>query len=281
MIGLARSTYYYSPAVDEAKAREDADIRDRMEQLALKFPRYGYRRMTRQLRREKWKNVNHKRVLRIMRESDLLVRRRRRFVRTTDSNHSLPVFPNLLAEFKPTGLDQVWLSDITYIRIRTGFAFLAAILDAFSRKVLGWALSRRITAEIVYAALESAWSSRRPAPGLIFHSDRGSQYCSGTVIGLARDTYGMEISMSRKGNPYDNAIAESFFKTLKDEEIYLMDVPTFAELGRRLPEYIDRIYNTERLHSALGYLPPVEFEAMVRETKPAGDVIPTGVDCPA
>jgi putative transposase len=281
MIGLARSTYYYSPAVDEAKAREDADIRDRMEQLALKFPRYGYRRMTRQLRREKWKNVNHKRVLRIMRESDLLVQRRRRFVHTTDSNHSLPVFPNLLAEFKPTGLDQVWVSDITYIRIRTGFAFLATILDAFSRKVVGWALSRGITAEIVYAALESAWSSRRPAPGLIFHSDRGSQYCSGMVIGLARDTYGMEISMSRKGNPYDNAIAESFFKTLKDEEIYLMDVPTYEELGRRLPEYIDRIYNTERLHSALGYLPPVEFEAMARGNKPAGDVITTGASCPA
>lgn len=279
MIDLPRSSYYYRPDVDEAKAREDADIRDRMEMLALEFPRYGYRRMTHQLRREGWQ-VNHKRVLRLMRESDLLVRHRRRFVRTTDSNHSLPVFPNLLADFKPTGLDQAWVSDITYIRIRTGFAFLATVLDSFSRKVVGWALSRSITAELVYAALEAAWSARRPVPGPIFHSDRGSQYCSAMVIALARDTYGMRISMSRKGNPYDNAIAESFFKTLKDEEIYLMDVPTYEELRRRLPEYIDRIYNTKRLHSALGYLPPVEFEAMVRENEPVGDVISAGASCP-
>ena len=226
MIDLAHSTYYYRSRADKTRAKENADIRDRMEQLALKFPRYGYRRMTAQLRREGWK-VNRKRVLRLMRESALLVQRRRRFVRTTDSDHGLPVFPNLLAEVKPTGIDQVWVSDITYIRILTGFAFLVTILDAFSRKVVGWALSRTINAELVRAALEAAWQARTPGPGLIFHSDRGSQYCSSLVVNLAHDEYGMRISMSRKGNPYDNAIAESFFKTLKDEEIYLMEVLSY------------------------------------------------------
>jgi putative transposase len=279
VIDLAPSTYYYRSRASEARAKENADLRDRLEQLALKFPRYGYRRMTAQLRREGWQ-VNRKRVLRLMRESSLLVRRRRRFVRTTDSNHKLPVFPNLLPEFRATGIDQVWVSDITYIRILTGFAFLATILDAYSRKVVGWALSKTIEAELVEAALRAAWESRRPAPGLIFHSDRGSQYCSEVVVDLARE-YGMQISMSRKGNPYDNAIAESFFKTLKYEEIYLLEVPSYGELAERLPEFIDRIYNTERLHSALGYLPPAEFEAKVTNQGPAGDVITTGSECPA
>jgi len=271
MIDLPRSTYYSRPRGNEALARENADIRDRMDELALRFPRYGYRRMTAQLRREGW-HVNRKRVLRLMRESDLLVRPRRRFVLTTDSKHRLPVFPNLLADVKPTGLDQVWVSDITYIRILTGFAFLATILDAFSRKVVGWALSRNITAELVYAALEAAYEARRPDAGLIFHSDRGSQYCSERVVKLARDSYGMRISMSRKGNPYDNPIAESFFKTLKAEEIYLMEVPSYRELEERLPEYIDQIYNMERLHSALGYLPPAEFEALTKNQGAAENV---------
>jgi putative transposase len=280
MIDLAPSTYYYRSRVDATRAAENADLRDRLEELALKFPRYGYRRMAAQLRRDGWR-VNRKRILRLMRESDLLVKHRRRFVRTTDSNHSLPVFPNLLAEFKPTGLDQTWVSDITYIRIRTGFAFLATILDAFSRKVVGWALSKGLSAEIVRAALEAAWTARRPAPGLIFHSDRGSQYCSALVVNLARDEYGMRISMSRKGNPYDNPIAESFFKTLKQEEIYLLDVLSYDQLASRLPEFMDRIYNTERLHSALGYLPPVEYEAMVTNQEPNGDVISSRENDPA
>jgi putative transposase len=280
MIGLAPSTYYYRSQASAERAAENADLRDRLEELALKFPRYGYRRMAAQLRRE-GRQINRKRILRLMRESELLVKHHRRFVRTTDSDHTLPVFPNLLAEFKPTGLDQVWVSDITYIRILTGFAFLATILDAFSRKVVGWALSKGLSAEIVRAALEVAWTARRPAPGLIFHSDRGSQYCSALVVDLARDGYGMRISMSRKGNPYDNPIAESFFKTLKQEEIYLLDVLSYDQLASRLPEFLDRIYNTERLHSALGYLPPVEFEALVTNREPTGDVISNRENGPA
>ncbi len=279
MIDLATSTYYYRARANEARAKENADLRDRLEELALRFPRYGYRRMTAQLRREGWP-VNRKRILRLMRESDLLVRRRRRFVRTTDSNHKLPVFPNLLENFRPTGIDQVWVSDITYIRIRTGFAFLATILDAFSRKVVAWSLSKNLGAELVHAALVAAWESRRPGPGLIFHSDRGSQYCSSLVIEQARDQYGMRISMSRKGNPYDNPIAESFFKTLKDEEIYLLDVLSYEELASRLPEYINGIYNTERLHSALGYLPPAEFEAELTNRGTAGNVTTEGSSVP-
>jgi putative transposase len=192
----------------------------------------------------------------------------------------LPVYPNLLREVGPSGIDQVWGSDITYIRILTGFAFLAVILDAYSRKVVGWALSRRITAELTCAALKEAWEARLPGPGLLFHSDRGSQYCSGEFIALARDDYGMRISMSRKGNSYDNAIAESFFKTLKDEEIYLMDIPGYEELKERSPDYIGEIYTTKRLHSALGYLPPAEFEAKVIGQGPAGHVSTQGVSCP-
>lgn len=279
MIQMSRSTYYYRSEANEAKAKEDADIRDRMEELALEFPRYGYRRMTKQLQREDW-NINHKRVLRLMRESDLLVRCRRRFVRTTDSDHCLPIYPNLLKDFKPTGLDQVWVSDITYIRILTGFAFLAVILDAYSRKVVGWALSRQITAELTCAALEAACAARQPADGLISHSDRGVQYCSADFVALARDKYGMQLSMSRKANPYDNAIAESFFKTLKAEEIYLMEVPSYTELGRRLPEYLEAIYNEKRLHSALGYLPPVEYEAKVKGLESIGNVTTTQGSCP-
>jgi len=279
MIRLSRSTYYYRSEQDEAKAKEDADIRDRMEDLALEFPRYGYRRMAKQLQRENWK-VNHKRVLRLMRESDILVRPRRRFVKTTDSDHNLPIYPNLLKDFEPDGLDQAWVSDITYIRIRTGFAFLATVLDAHSRKVVGWALSRGITAELTCAALEAACAARHPVPGLIFHSDRGVQYCSSDFVALARDKYGMRLSMSRKANPYDNAIAESFFKTLKVEEIYLTEVPSYEELERRLPEYLETIYNEKRLHSALGYLPPVEYEAKVKGTESVGNVTTTEGSCP-
>ena len=278
MIQIPRSTYYARKQRESERAQADADLRDRLEELALDFPRYGYRRMTAQLRREEW-TVNRKRVLRVMRESDLLCRIKHRFVRTTDSKHHFPIYPNLLRDFRPTAINQVWVADITYIRILTGFAYLAAILDAYSRKVVGWALSRTLTAEMTCAALTAAYAARRPPKGLILHSDRGVQYACGDYVALA-EGYGMRISMSRKGNPYDNPIAESFFKTLKTEEVYLMDVGTFGELSSRLPDFIDVVYNTKRLHSSLGYLPPVEFEAyMVFNPRPHPH-LSAGGSCP-
>ena len=278
MIRIPRSTYYARKTKASARAKADADLRDRLEELALSFPRYGYRRMTAQLRREEW-TVNRKRVLRVMRESDLLCRIKRRFVRTTDSKHNFPIHPNLLRDFRATAINQVWVTDITYIRILTGFAYLATILDAYSRKVVGWALSRTLTAEMTCAALQAAYTARRPPKGLILHSDRGVQYACGDYVALA-EGYGMQISMSRKGNPYDNPIAESFFKTLKTEEVYLMDVGTFEELSSRLPEYIEVVYNTKRLHSSLGYLPPEEFEAYKIFNPQPHPLLSVGESCP-
>lgn len=279
MTGLSRSTYYSRAKRGIEKAKADADLRDRLEELALLFPRYGYRRMTAQLHREGWR-VNHKRVLRLMRESDLLCKIKRRFVRTTDSAHGLPIYPNLVRGLLPSRVNQIWVADITYIRVLTGFAFLAAILDAFSRRVVGWAISRQLTAELTCAALKAAFEARRPPQGLIHHSDRGVQYASREYVALAEE-YGMRISMSRKGNPYENPIVESFFKTLKTEEVYLMDVGSFDELRLRLPEYIDIVYNTKRLHSSLGYVPPAEFETMRTLTKtPHQHVLTTTRTCP-
>ena len=276
-MALPRSTYYYRPVDSASKLREDADLRDRMEQLALRFPRYGYRRMTAQLRRDGLK-VNHKRVLRIMRESDLLCKKRRGFVSTTDSDHAHRVYPNLYRNRVPTTINRVWVADITYIRLATDFVYLAAVLDACSRKVVGWSLSRRIDADLTCAALKMAITSRRPLPGCIHHSDRGVQYAAGPYTGLLKD-HGLRISMSRKGNPYDNAQAESFFKTLKSEEVYLMEYHSMREVKERLDEFIDQVYNKERLHSALGYVSPVEFEIINK--RPEWDVLTLKEICPA
>ena len=261
-MGLARSTYYYSP--QETKQKEDADIRDRMETLALRFPRYGYRRMTAQLKRDGF-HVNHKRVLRIMRESELLCKPFKRFVRTTDSHHRWPVYPNLYQNQHPDRPNRIWVADMTYIRLALCFVYLAVILDAFSRKVIGWALSRRLDAELTLEALRSALVSRKPTPGCIHHSDQGVQYASGQYTDLLSQ-HGLRISMSRKGNPYDNAVAESFFKTLKVEEVYLTNYQTEAEARARIPYFIDQVYNQERLHSALGYMPPNEFEIIQKQS---------------
>jgi putative transposase len=279
MTGLARSTFYYKAHLHDGQSARDATLCERMQALALIFPRYGYRRMTAQLRREGFA-VNHKRVLRLMRRANLLCQTKRRFVRTTDSKHGLPLYPNLTKELELTKLNQLWVSDITYIHVREGFAYLAVILDACSRRCVGWALSRNIDSELTIAALRAALESRQPSAGCIHHSDRGVQYAAAEYVELAKDQ-GLRLSMSGRANPYDNAKAESFFKTLKVEEIYLMDVVSVKELAERLPYYIDEIYNEQRLHSSLGYLPPVEFEALHTNSGPqAGDVLTTRQVCP-
>jgi len=258
-MGLARSSYYYQPrGASPAKLQADADLRDRIEELALRFSRYGYRRMTRQLQREGFP-VNHKRVLRLMRASDLLVKCRRKWVSTTDSRHGFRVYPNLYAQTRPTGLNQLWVADLTYVRLRWEFVYLAVILDAFSRRVVGYALSHSLEASLTVAALQSALADRRPAPGCIHHSDRGVQYACDEYVKLLTDA-GLRISMSRRGNPYDNAQAESFFKTLKHEEVNLSEYRNLEEAAASIGAFIEQIYNRERLHSALGYLPPAEFE---------------------
>jgi len=258
-MGLARSSYYYQPkGICPEKRKADADLRDRIEEIALRFPRYGYRRVTAQLQREGWR-VNHKRVLRLMRESDLLVKCRRKWLSTTDSRHSFRVYPNLYRETKPTGVNQVWVADLTYIRLRWEFVYLAVILDAFSRRVVGWALSRSLDASLTVAALRSALRDRHPPAGCIHHSDRGVQYACEDYVKLL-SAAGLCISMSRRANPFDNAQAESFFKTLKHEEVYLTQYRNFEEAAVSIGAFIEQVYNRERLHSALGYLPPVEFE---------------------
>jgi len=258
-MGLARSSYYYQPrGASPGKLQEDADLRDRIEEIALRFSRYGYRRMTRQLQREGFP-VNHKRVLRLMRESDLLVKCRRKWVSTTDSRHGFRIYPNLYAQAHPTGLNQVWVADLTYVRLCWEFVYLAVILDAFSRRVVGYALSHSLEASLTVAALQAALADRQPAPGCIHHSDRGVQYACDEYVQLLTEA-GLCISMSRRGNPYDNAQAESFFKTLKHEEVNLSEYRNLAEAASSIGAFIEQIYNRERLHSALGYLPPAEFE---------------------
>jgi putative transposase len=206
--------------------------------------------------------VNHKKVLRLMRESDLLCRIRHRWVKTTDSKHHFPRYPNLIKGIVTTCLNQVWLSDITYIRIRTGFVYLAAILDAYSRKVIGYAVSTSLDTALTLEALKMAIARRQPDPGVIHHSNQGVQYASGEYMDELK-RQGFLISMARTGNPYDNAIMESFFKTLKHEEVNLCEYETYQDVINRLPYFLEEVYNHKRLHSALGYRPPDEFEEVL------------------
>lgn len=275
-VGISRRLYYHYEAlgVDRRKQKEQEDtlIRDEVEKLIKEFPKYGYRMMTKQLRRDHFvinsKPVNHKRVLRVMRENNLLAEIKKSFIATTDSNHDLLKYPNILKKehVAISRLDQVWHTDFTYIRLPEGFCYLAVVLDAYSRKVIGYCLSKDMDTALVVTALKMALQERRiiNADGkLIHHSDQGVQYCSHEYIELLK-FHGIRISMSFLDSPWQNGKAESFFKTLKNNEVYLNDYENIYEAKANLFKFISDVYNARRLHSSLGYLPPDEFEQTVR-----------------
>jgi len=269
-IGDVSRASFYRSLKEEMPVDEDMEVRSEIQKIVLEHRRrYGYRRVTAELRR-RGMLVNHKRVARIMREDNLLAIQPRAFVVTTDSDHELKVYLNLASRMTLTGVNELWVADITYIRLKSEFVYLAVILDGYSRKVVGWALDRTLAARLPVAALEGAIAERQPPPGLVHHSDRGVQYASGDYIRIL-EKHQIIPSMSRPANPYDNASCESFFKTLKREEVYANDYRDLEHLRANIEEFIERYYNPCRLHSALGYRSPEEFErAAVPQTTSLG-----------
>jgi transposase InsO family protein len=264
---ISTSTYYYPPKKNRAvRDFNDAQLRDEIEAIQTDFPYAGYRTVQTYLFRRKGRLYNGKKIRRIMGKYGLQVKIRRAFVRTTDSEHGLPVYPNLIRGMTITGINQVWVSDITYVRIATGFVYVAIILDVFSRRIIGWAISKSLNRTFTLEALRMAVMLRNPPPGAIHHSDKGVQYACYDYIEILNQ-HSFRISMSRSGNPYDNAFAESFMKTLKKEEVYLWEYESFIDVAECIPYFIEEVYNRKRVHSGIGYLPPVEFEAILSDNK--------------
>jgi putative transposase len=259
---VSRASYYRSWRKQEPKEEQTA-LRDAIQRLALRDRHCGYRRIGRWLKREGWL-VNHKRVLRLMREDNLLSIRRRRFMVTTDSAHAWRVYSNLARRMVLSAINQLWVADITYVRLQQEFIYLAVILDVYSRRVVGWSISRQLDSSVAQQALESALRQRQPAPGLVHHSDRGVQYACGDYV-KQLEAAGITISMSRPGNPWDNAWAESFMKTLKVEEVDGRRYRNFDHARLRIGSFIEELYNGDRLHSALGYRSPIEFESEIEK----------------
>jgi putative transposase len=265
MAGVSRAGYYRSWRKKEPRIEETA-LRDAIQREALsRRHRGGYRPITRALKNNGWV-INHKRVLRLMREDNLLSIRRRRFVVTTDSDHGWRIYPNLACRMMATDINQLWVADITYVRLQQEFIYLAVILDVYSRRVVGWGLSRRLERQVAQQALEMALTERRPLPGLVHHSDRGVLYASGDYV-KRLESCGITISMSRPGNPWDNAWAESFIKTLKAEEINGQRYRNFDHAKSCIGTFIEEVYNQQWMHSALDYRSPIEFEDGLRNAR--------------
>jgi putative transposase len=272
VIGISQSTYYYKPKRDRlSRAKEDQDIRSAVEKIREDLPVAGYRTLLRYLAREHGIKIGETRLRRVIRENNLQAKQVKRFVKTTWSKHDEIVYPNLLPEMTVTDVNQVWVTDITYIRVVAGFVYLAAILDVYSRKVIGWAISTSLDRKLTLAALKMAIAHRNPKPGVIHHSDRGVQYLCKEYVALLL-SYGFHISCSRKGNPYDNAFAESFFKTLKSNEVDLQTYRDIWDVTDRVPQFLDDIYNERRVHSKLDYQSPNEFEEKNEKDKKQGKV---------
>jgi transposase InsO family protein len=256
--GVSRASFYRFDEEGATRVDRDMDLRDAIQRIALKWPSYGRPRIAAELRRQGWR-VGPNRVRRLMREDNLLCVRKRKFVVTTDSNHGRKVYPNLAGEMELSGINQLWVADITYIRLEREFVYLAVVIDAFSRRVIGWALERTLEDDLPLQALRMALEQRQPGSGLVHHSDRGGQYASNEYTGLLK-VQGCRISMSHKASPWENGGCESWMKTLKYEEVFRQEYRDLAEARTCLQRFIEKVYNQQRLHSALGYRPPAEFE---------------------